>query len=268
MPVAPPCLPHAAPRDGLLISFGQEWYTNSTDNVNQANGELLITARATTSDEQQTLCNAAPGQCNYTSGRIRTYDKFSMVPTKTGKTKTVRIETRVKLPDGLGLWPSIWMLPEDSPANCSGCGKYGEWAASGAITIAQSVNNMTTATGGILFGSASPNETSSTFSAPIVRNKDSYHTFALEWTLDYMKWFVDDNKVFQAVSGDKGKVPGGWYSTGPGAGSNSPFDQPFYLLLDLAVGGDGTGASASDVAATMAQPQVMHVDFVRVCTKG
>lgn len=190
-----------------------------------------------------------------------------MGPSSSGRNRSIRIQTRVRLPEGQGLWPSIWMLPAQSPANCSGCGAYGKWAASGAITLAQSTNLMNQATGGILYGGEYPAQTSSTFGAKLKDTSSGYHTFTFDWSLDKMRWVIDGKKVFEAYSGKGGSVSNGWFTNGAGAGKNSPFDKPFYLILNLAVGGTGTGATAEEVANTLVEPKEMGVDYIRVCTR-
>lgn len=75
----------------------------------------------------------------FTSARVRTAGKFAVVPTATS---TIRIEARIKVPQGLGLWPAFWLLPEEgSSASCSGCGRHGTWAASGEIDVMEVANN-------------------------------------------------------------------------------------------------------------------------------
>ena len=248
----------------------QEWYTDKQENVDVRDGALVLTARTATEEERLFCCAdgpCPPGNCTYTSGRVRTYNKFAVAPSTTGRTKTIRIQIRAQLPAGDGLWPALWMLPEDSPANCSGCGAYGSWAASGAITLAQGVNSMEAVTGGIAFGGAFPNQTSATYGADLRDTSSGYHDFALEWSLQRMRWFVDGKKVFEALSGKDGEVPNGWYTDADNAGPNSPFDKPFYLLLNLAAGGTATNASEDQVAETLAEPKEMRVDYVRVCSK-
>lgn len=247
-----------------------EWYTRRSDNVAIVGGELVMKARTTTAAQRQSIpgCDKNTDQCLYTSARVRTFGKFSVGPAATSKNKkrAVRIEARVMFPEGLGLWPSIYMLPAQSPANCSGCGAYGAWAASGAITIAQSANTNTTATGGILFGGVSPDQTSSTYTAPLRTTSSGYHRFTLDWTTTKMRWSIDGKKVFEAKSGKGGKDPNGWFTTAEGAGPNAPFDKQFYILMSLAVGGTGSGATPEQVAATLSQPKEMRADYIRVCT--
>jgi beta-glucanase (GH16 family) len=247
-----------------------EWYTNRTDNANVALGKLVISARATTESERAGCCGDKPcksGECAFTSARLRTYGKYSVAPNWQSGSKTVRIAVRMKFPVGKGLWPAFSLLPENSPANCSGCGAYGPWPSSGAITIGQSINDMKNATGGIVYGGAFPNSVFSNYVAKLKNNED-YHEYVLEWSRRGMKWLLDGKVVHTALSGQGGTVPGGWFSSGPGAGPDSPFDKPFYMIVNMAVGGTYTGSpTKSQLAETLKKPKSMQVDYIRVCQK-
>ena len=247
-----------------------EWYTAKKDNANVATGRLVITARTTTPTQRKGCCNGTctVGQCEFASARIRTHGKFAIAPTMKTGNKTVRIAVRAKLPVGKGMWPGIWMLPETTTTNCSGCGAYGPWPASGAITLVQGVNSMADISGGIAFGGASPNSAFNSYNVPFKRVSE-YHDFVFEWTLDSMKWFVD-GKIVHTASRNGSAVPGGgggWFSNGPGAGPDSPFDKPFYLVVNLAVGGNPTGATKMQIKETLKIPKSLLVDYIRVCRK-
>lgn len=245
-----------------------EWYTNSSKNVDVKNGNLRIIARKASDADRQKCCNGPcqKDQCLYTSGRIRTYNKFAVRPTYNKGSRKVRIDARIKMPMGKGLWPSMVMYPEDSPATCASCGFYGDWASSGAITVAQRLNKDKNYTGGILFGGPPPNVVASTFSQKIPKDREGYHTYSLEWTPTYMKWKLDGKSVYKAKS-SSGKTKPGWYTDAQTTNKNAPFDKPFYLLLNLAVGGDQTGASANQVKKTLSSPKKMEVEYIRVCAK-
>ena len=82
-----------------------------------------------------------------------------------------------------------------------------------------------------------------------------------------MKWLVDGKLVHQAKSSEGGSVPGGWFSTGAGGSPDKPFDSAFHLVVNLAVGGNPTGASKSQVKDTLKKPQSLVLDYIRVCAK-
>jgi beta-glucanase (GH16 family) len=226
-----------------------EVYTNSTKNVRVSNGNLQIVARM-------------QGK-TFTSGKVRTFNKFAVRPV--GK-ETIRIDARVKMPLGVGLWPSINLLPEDSPEFCLGCGYYGDWPQSGAITLSQRLNKDKDYTGGILYGGVAPSVAASTFSQKIASEPTGYHTYTLEWSSSKMKWKLDGKTVYTAKSG-QGNPEKGWYSLGQNATKNSPFDKPFYIMIGMALGGDQTGASAKQVQRTLKNPQAMQIEYIRVCSQ-
>ena len=238
----------------------------------------------------------------YTSARVRTWGKYSVAPSPAHP--TVRIEARIQLPRGAGLWAAFWMLPAaGSNAGCSGCGGYGTWAASGEIDIMEAANDMPAAVGTIHFAGQWPANAYYTarYSQPAGASlADGYHVYALEWEAKQMRWYVDGALFSTQYSGNGTR--GGWFSLGEGAGADAPFDrvralvlqcegvsngvlsiymcpacllQPFHLLLDLALGGpgsgftmtNGVGVSEAALRATLARPKRMLVDYVRVYGK-
>lgn len=248
-----------------------EWYTNRTDNANVALGKLVITARATDAAARRGCCADGPcqkNQCRYTSARLRTYQKFSFAPETKNGARTMRVAARLKLPSrSPGLWPSLWMLPEASPSNCSGCGAFGPFPASGVITVAQFPRaSAKEVTGGIGYGAASPNGSFSNYVVPL-NKAEEYHEYVLEWSRTAMSWYIDGKKVHSAVSSRNGTVPNGWFTDGPGAGKDSPFDKKFHLIVNMAVGGTPTGATAAQVKAALKTPKSLLVDYIRVCRK-
>ncbi|CAN0371031.1 unnamed protein product, partial [Laminaria digitata] len=152
-----------------------------------------------------------------------------------------RIEVRVKLPRAQGLWPSIWMLPQDSP--------YGGWASGGAIDILQARNLMTRAHAQLVFGGGYPDVTNldlyeggHCFSDLVEDFSEDYHVFALEWEVDSFKWYIDGILYCHRDY---------WYSrSGPGEADYpfpAPFDTGFYLIMNIAVGGSFTGGVIDEV---------------------
>ncbi|MCJ7591610.1 MAG: glycoside hydrolase family 16 protein, partial [Woeseiaceae bacterium] len=201
------------------------------DNVQLANGVLEITARR----------ESAAGY-NYTSGRINTQDRFAF--------KYGRIEASIKFPSGQGLWPAFWMLSQDSP--------YGVWAQTGEIDIVEAIN--LDGTGGneifssVHFGgdaSINANTSTETRYTPSFDVTEDYHTYAFEWDEFEMRWYVD---------GTLTKVENSWFSTGPGAVYPAPFDQPFHILFNLAVGGEFPGSPNGSTPF----PATLAVDWIRV----
>jgi len=178
------------------------------------------------------------GGFNYTSARIDTYERFAF--------KYGRIEARIRLPGGQGIWPAFWMLPQDYA--------YGGWAASGEIDIMEAVNlggsGGNTVLGTLHHGGESPNNvfTGNSYVVPSDATTN-FHTYALEWDAEEFRWYVDD--VMYAMQNS-------WSSTG--GPFPAPFDQSFNIILNVAVGGNLPGSpNASTVF-----PVTMEVDWVRV----
>lgn len=180
------------------------------------------------------------GAFAYTSARINTRDRFAI--------RYGRIEARMRLPGGQGLWPAFWLLAQDSP--------YGTWAASGEIDIMEAINlggsggNLVYGT--IHYGGEFPDNESAGQSYLVPSNaRDEFHTYSIEWDENEIRWYVDD--VMYAMQNN-------WSSTG--GPFPAPFDQPFYIIFNVAVGGNWPGSpNASTVF-----PVTMEVDWVRVYT--
>lgn len=194
-------------------------------NLSVSGGTLRITAR------QESFAGSA-----YTSGRLRTRGM--------GDWTYGRFEVRAKLPEGQGIWPAIWMLPSADA--------YGGWAASGEIDIIELVGHQPNKIHGTLhYGGPAPGNASSgtSYTLPSGNFSDAFHTFAVEWDPFQIRWYVD---------GAQYASQGSWWSSG--GPYPAPFDQPFHLLLNVAVGGDWPGSPDG----TTSFPQVMEVDYVRV----
>lgn len=156
-----------------------------------------------------------------------------------------RIEARLTLPRGQGLWPAFWMLPTDSV--------YGGWAASGEIDIMEAVNSgpgNNLVYGTLHYGGQWPaNVNTGDSFTPVGNVWEVAHVYAVEWQEGEIRWFVDDQHTQTQTA---------WNTT---AGTfPAPFDQAFHMLLNVAVGGQWPGPPNN--ATTF--PQEMIVDYVRV----
>jgi len=224
-----------------------EYYTDRDKNVRVDDGKLIITARK--ENFTGTAAGGNEGQnFTWTSGRIRTAGKFSRTYGK--------IEIRAKLPTGKGFWPAIWMLPEDQPGN-----PYGLWAANGEIDIAEGWGSKPKNIGQTLnYGGMWPNNVYSTYQYTFPK-KDTvakWHTYTLEWRSNEIKWLIDDEVTFTKT---------GWWSTKAQPATSdadlnawpAPFDKPFYLLLNLAVGGNFDG----NPDATTPNKAEMEIDSIQ-----
>ncbi|WP_217594516.1 carbohydrate binding domain-containing protein [Cohnella sp. GbtcB17] len=211
-----------------------EYYTDRLENAKEEDGKLVLTAR-------KELFGGMP----YTSARLKTHGLFSQAYGK--------FEIRAKAPTGKGLWPAIWMMPEESA--------YGTWAASGEIDIMEGWGSKpNTVAGTIHYGSQWPNNVYSgnSYNLPGNGTIADFHTYALEWEPGELRWYVD-GRLFSTKND--------WYSKGAGQSDNyaypAPFDQPFYLIMNLAVGGNFDGDPAPDTVF----PSRMEVEYVRVYAK-
>ena len=204
-----------------------QWYLE--DSAELRDGMLVITAR-----------EESVGGKSYTSARLNTRDRFAF--------KYGRIEARIRFPGGQGIWPAFWMLPQDDV--------YGTWAASGEIDIVEAVNlggtGGNTVFGTIHYGGEFPANQSSTNDYLVATDATAeFHTYALEWDATQMRWYVDDILYSTQDS---------WSTTA--ADFPAPFDERFYILFNVAVGGNFPGAPS----ATTEFPVTMEVDYVRVYT--
>lgn len=201
-----------------------QFYTRERlENARVEDGKLIIEAR-----------KEAWKGTDYTSARLVTRGKQAW--------QYGRIEVRAKLPSGTGTWPAIWMLPEDNA--------YGGWPRSGEIDIMEHVGYEPAMIYGTVhtgaFNHIQGTQRGDTLEVPGCEL--AYHVYAIEWDADRITFFVDDVQYNEFPN--EGTGPDAW-----------PFDQPFYLVLNLAVGGNWGGRQGVD---TDIWPQTMEVDYVRV----
>jgi beta-glucanase (GH16 family) len=209
-----------------------EYDTNSTKNAAMDGaGNLVITSY------RETLGNKFRcwyGVCQYTSVRMKTQGKFEQA--------YGRFEARMRLPYGQGLWPAFWMLGN----NIQRAG----WPACGEIDIMENIGREPTLVHGTIHGPGYSG--ASGIGAPYALTSgtfaDGFHVFAVEWEPNQIRWYVDGNLYQTRTPAD---LP---------AGSSWVFDHPFFMLLNVAVGGYWPG----DPDATTVFPQKMYVDYVRV----
>ena len=216
----------------------QEFYTDRNTTVHD--GILTIAAR------KEPYFDAVQGNYDYTSARLSTQHKFS--------TCGGRIEVRARCDAGKSLWPAIWMLPEDEA--------YGGWAASGEIDIMEGWGSTPEKIcGTIHFGGQWPNNTYLTkdYAFPAGDSTGQWHTYAVEWENGEIRWYVDD--ICYSTQTE-------WFSTG--YPSPAPFNQNFYIILNLAVGGqfDGVNGVEADPSIFADGEKHFDIDYVRVYDKG
>jgi beta-glucanase (GH16 family) len=198
--------------------------------------------------------------CGYTSARIKTRKKDG---SPLFNQKYGRFEFRAKLPTGQGIWPALWLMPQDD--------KYGGWAASGEIDLMEARGQEPNKVLGTLhFGSRWPGNThlSKDYILPNKGTIADFHIYALEWEAGEMRWYVD-GKLYQTqnfwwssskLKGANGALPANEAELNPWP---APFDQPFYIIMNVAVGGKFLG----NPDKTTVFPAEMLVDYVRVYDK-
>lgn len=199
-----------------------EYYTNRTTNVSMdGSGNLAITAK------REMYSGSA-----FTSARIKTSGLFEQ--------SYGRFEARIKTPWGPGIWPAFWILG----ANVDSMG----WPQCGEIDIMELRGQKPNIINGSLHGPGYSGAAAITkvFGFENDRFDVDYHLFAVEWGKDYIDYYVD-NILYQEITPDK--VSGNWV-----------FDHPFFIILNVAVGGNYLGFPTSQTPF----PQTMLVDYVKV----
>jgi beta-glucanase (GH16 family) len=216
-----------------------EYY--SGDNAEVSDGSLTITAKA----EEHTVGTTL---YEYSSARLRTAGKVS--------TTYGRIEARIALPAIQGLWPAFWMLPE-STYNGKG------WPTSGEIDIMENKGSDAYGTSGALHYQTSVSGGDVyqyAYNGLSKRNGESitdFHVYAIEWDEDEIDWYVDDANFLSVPKRTWHPDNGVVYTSD----DDAPFNQPFHILLNLAVGGafDDYALPPSDFSSAE-----MKVDYVRI----
>lgn len=204
-------------------------YTDRTRNARLEKGKLVITAHR----EDQTSADGVTR--NYTSARLHTRGKFSQ--------QYGRFEARIRIPRGQGIWPAFWMMGSDLP--------QAGWPQAGEIDIMENIGREPSTVHGTIHGPGYSGEkgVSASFSLPKGRKfADKFHVYAVEWEPGSIRFFVD-RKLYRTITPKD--LP---------AGTVWAFDRPFFLILNVAVGGDWPGNPDTSTVF----PQTMQVDYVRV----
>ena len=215
-----------------------QYYTK--ENISLAKGMLVIEAK-----------KEAKNGKTYTSSRVRTVkeDGTILFATTYG-----RVEARIKLPIGNGIWPAFWMLPASDT--------YGNWASSGEIDIMEFRGRLPNRSyANLHYGEEWPGNkySGSLYKYPEGSDGSDFHIYAIEWEPGIIRWYVDDSLFYETSS---------WWGMAPEADEPydypAPYDAPFYILLNLAIGGafdEYRLPSDSEI------PAKMYVDYVRVYEK-
>lgn len=212
----------------------KEYYSRAAENIAlNGQGQLAIVARTAPAGLK---CYYGP--CRYTSAKITTRGKADIAPG--------RVEARIRLSAGQGLWPAFWLLG----TNIAAVG----WPASGELDIMENRGSAPTITSAAIHGPGYSGNTPLVHphALPSGRYADDFHVFAVEWDSLTVRFFVDDAVHYAVTRGEVERF-GKWV-----------FDQPFFAILNLAVGGHFDGDPQSDAIF----PATMLVDYVRVYRHG
>jgi beta-glucanase (GH16 family) len=209
----------------------KEYYTNAPQNVSlDGAGHLQIVAR------QASGLSCYYGACRYTSGKITTRGKMTAAPG--------RVEARIKLPAGQGLWPAFWMLGSGFPGV--------PWPACGELDIMENKGSAPTATSSAIHGPGySGNTPFARLNTLASGTTSDFHTYSVEWSAESVRFSVD-GATHYAVAREELQRFG-----------SSILAQPYFIILNLAVGGHFDGDPQSDAIL----PATMLVDWVRVYSK-
>jgi beta-glucanase (GH16 family) len=206
-----------------------EYYTARPQNSYQQDGNLVIKVL------QEKYTGADGVTRNYTSARLKTQGKFAQA--------YGRFEARIKIPRGQGIWPAFWMLGADIDKV--------DWPESGEIDIMENIGKEPALVHGTIHGpgySGAKGIGASFGFQPPRRFADDFHVYAVEWEPKAIRFYVDDS-LYETIT--SAEIP---------AGTKWVYDHPFFMLLNVAVGGDWPGSPD----ATSTFPQTMLVDYVRV----
>ena len=209
-------------------------YTSRPQNVQIQKGNLVITAL------QENYTGTDGIARNYTSARLKSQNLFAQA--------YGRFEARIKIARGQGIWPAFWMLGNDITQN--------GWPKCGEIDLMENIGREPGIIHGSLHGPSSVAPTSdrtSTIFLPAGQNyADDFHVYAIEWEPGAVRFYLDSNN-YATFTEDQWPSGGQWV-----------FDHPFFIILNLAVGGVWPGNPGS----TTQFPQQMLVDYVRVYFKN
>ena len=209
-------------------------YEPSEDYAYVKDGELIIQPTKVEED----------GKTSYFSGRVNTQGKHDFT--------YGRFEARIKVPEGKGFLPAFWMMPLDESY-------YGQWPKCGEIDIMEVLGDQTSTNYGTVHFGEPHTQRQGSYSLRDGDFSKEYHVYAVEWEPGLMKWYIDGFQYFETND---------WFTKVDGEEEKAypaPFDQPFHMILNVAVGGDWPGDP--DDSTVFDERAAMYVDYVRVYQK-
>lgn len=205
-------------------------YCDCSENVYLEDGHLVL--RATKELDED-------GEPYYYSGKV---DNRNSCAPLYGK-----VVVSAKIPEGQGLWPAIWMMPYNES-------RYGSWPTCGEIDIMEILCNDPATTYSTIHYGLPHEQQQGVYSLPEGTFADDFHEYILEWEPGEMRFYIDDVNIFTVND---------WFCSAPSSKFPAPFNQKFYLQLNLAVGGDWPGNPDETTDFTNA---AFEVDYVRIYT--
>ena len=235
----------------------RQCYTDREENVELINGLLRIVAL-----EETFTGPDFPGDTNQ---RTQPYTSGKAITQGLADWRYGRIEIRSKLPEGQGTWPAFWMLAATDVYTTT-------WPLHGEIDIMESVNlgarcddctgndgeNRTSSA--LHFGNNFPDNRMTGDQTNLASNlnpADDYHVWAIEWGEGIIKWFLD-GELYSTKTNES------WFTAAAPDSENAPFDEAFYLILNLAIGGNFPEPLNETGIADSSLPNQLLVDWVRV----
>lgn len=233
LPAAPAVEWQLVWQDEFTQSIGPDWVFETTNNNGWGNAEKeYYQAANATIDNGQLVITARRedvADSHYTSARLKTQGRLSF--------RYGRVEARIKMPAQQGIWPAFWMLGSNI--------NEAQWPACGEIDIMEHINTENRTYGTIHWQDDSGNHAEYGGNTPI--SVTDYHVYAIEWDEQAIRWYVDGNQYHEVDIHNN-------------TGSTEEFHRDFFLLLNMAVGGNWPGQQVDDAAL----PARMYVDYVRV----
>lgn len=237
----------------------RQCYTDWPENAAVRNGMLVITARRERSTGPAYPLAQRTDPAKAGAVAMRAFTSARLTTRGLASWRYGRIAVRARLPQGQGTWPAIWMLPDKD--------SYGPWAASGEIDILEAVNlgepckacsggRENQALGTIHFGAPWPENVHLGAATAIPAPIDGFHVYSIDWTPTSITWSIDGKAYETRRASD-------WSTSGSDA-VGAPFDRPFHLILNLAIGGHLPEGRDSRGVSTNGYPKRMAIDWVRV----
>ncbi len=232
--IDPACWAPFTERSGNNPEDEAQRFTASDRNHFVKDGVLTIRALRETTDVE---------------GKVKHFTSAQLMTNKLASWQYARFEARIKVPKGAGFWPAFWMMPEND--------RYGGWPKGGEVDIMEMIGREPNTNIAVAHYFDYRKNAHRALHASWVNPApldEAFHVYALDWTADGMVWSFDGQPYFQAK---------GW-PTPPGGGKGAPYDQPFYLIVNLSVGGKWSGLPTAQTPF----PGDLQIDYVRVYQTG